>query len=189
MSRLLWLLLLAFVLLTVVGALTRVFGLELVSIDAASILVLHVALARSNRTLGGADLRFHGRASKLFEPQDITLVLLIGYMADVLGGATKGLHGLALACVYLGGRVLSRRLSIRSVGSQVMIGAVASLTCSTVALCLRWVGGVEPGLGIVAALLSQALLTGLASPPLIFLAELGERALDRRPSAKSSLRI
>jgi hypothetical protein len=164
-----------FVLMVVMGALLRSFGLMQVSIDVALILVLYTAMVdrrgqsfRSASSLSGAPA--------LFDGPSVAVALALGYFADLLGGGVKGVFALSLALVFVGGRALTRHVFLVGPVAQIFFTFVASVATSLVVLGLRWLTDVSPEWGILFVLLAQATLTAIAAPFLMG----GLRWLDAR---------
>lgn len=186
MTRLIVYSILAFVLLTVLGSLLRLVGFSIVSVDVATIIVLH-------RALGERRAPYSREPGWRFVPagleaDGVVLALLLGHLTDLLGGV-GGAHVLALGVLYLTARAVSRQVSLLGPLSQGVLTMVASLGVGLVGLIARWTVGADIGAGIASALLGQALLTAVAAPPLMRLLRFLDAKLSRDPTERGTLQI
>lgn len=188
MSRLLSFALLAFVLMTLLAPLARLLGLELVAIDVPLIFVLYTSVSDRRASLSRASsLDLRARARGALDIPGVALALALGYLADVLGGSPKGVQSLSLACVYLLGRSLARRIYLEGVLPQVVFTLVGSVCASIVAVGLRWWLGAVPGLSLIPVLIGQAVLTACAAPPVMKLLRMIDAQLSRGDAERSWL--
>ncbi|MCA9669264.1 MAG: hypothetical protein KC503_26895 [Myxococcales bacterium] len=183
MTRALVFVLLAFVLMTIATPLLRMFGFELVGVDIPTIFVLYMALNGDRRPVLGAssllrvEIGAPGAAS----------ALLLGYLADLLGGGIKGATSLALAGLYLTARALSRQVAISGAVSAALITFAATLPVSIIVALVRWTQGVAPSLALAGLLLGQAVLTAALAPALMRLLRFIESKLSREADGRSPL--
>lgn len=185
MTRALVFTLLGFVLMTVTTPLLRVIGFDLLGIDVATIVVVYLSLNGDRRaTLGSASLL----RVDIGMPGALA-ALVLGYLADLLGGGVKGATSLALAVIYLIGRVMSRQVAISGALSASLVTFAATLAVSIIPTLVRWLGGVPPSLVLVALLLGQGVLTAVVAPALMRLLRLIEAKLSRESDGRSSLQM
>jgi len=99
----------------------------------------------------------------------IGIALAIGYLADLLGGAPKGLHSLSLGLIMLAARPLSSRLLVQRRWQEIVITIFGATVHGLVVCALA----VEPGTTtsfspsvweLTRTLPMQVFLTALAAP-------------------------
>lgn len=104
--------------------------------------------------------------------------VILGYLADLLGGTPKGLMALTAAVVCVVGHVVHRRILVRGLGATMTFAFFTGLAAGVFVLIIRAFYGYMPAglwadLGV---LFGSALLTGLAGPVMFRIS----RALDTR---------
>ena len=186
MTRLVLYTALAFFLLTILGPLLRLVGIESASVDIGAILVLHRALGE-RRVPYSKEQGWRFLPSGL-EGDAVALALILGYLTDLLGGLS-GVHGLGLAALYLIARALSRQVSLVGAVSQCLPSFAAAVAVAVIGLFARWATGGHVGAGIAAVLLGQAVLTAAAAPLLLRLLRWIDTKLSRESTERGTLRI
>ena len=174
MTRALLLSSLGLLALILLGSLEWALGLHTLSIDLVLIIVLYLAMAEPSGP-GGRQISLGGPVGR-FDLPSVLAVFVLGYLADLFGGELKGVHSLALAVVFVGGRLLARQVYLAGPTAQIIVCFIGSLLASGVALLVRWSAGVSPSLPLVLVLLGQAGLTAVLAPPVMGLL----RRLDGR---------
>jgi rod shape-determining protein MreD len=109
-------------------------------------------------------------------PAHVGVALVIGYLADLFGGAPKGLHALTLAVAMVLGRAASSRLMVSAPWHvfAIALGATVGHSLLLIALSTQlW--GDEP-LAALRLVPSTAITTAIAAPLAFALL----RRLDRR---------
>ncbi len=141
--------LLAFLLTVLLGALWRLTPFEMAAPDVALLYALFLGASSRNpvweATLGA---------------------IIIGYLADVVGGAPAGLGSFVLGAMCVLVRLLSSRLLLRGA----LLVAVLSFVAATAAGLATWAIRAAAGVGVgpfareLAVALGSALLTAFLSP-------------------------
>jgi hypothetical protein len=184
-TRILVFCVLGFLLITVLGSLERMIGLELAAVDVPLMVVLYMALAGR----GSGYSRPH-RRSLLYGGVDwsggMTGVAL-GYVTDVMGGGLKGIHALTMALVFLLTLWVSRHIYLAGNLSVIVVTFVASAITSALAVSIRWLTGVPPSLATIALIASQAVLCAAVAPPIMKLFRFVDSKLSRDPSERGSI--
>jgi rod shape-determining protein MreD len=140
---------LAYFLLLVVGALWRLGPFERAIPDLVALCAIYLGLAARDR----------------LAPSMLAAVVM-GYLADLLMGAPRGMLAASAALVCLLGHLVQGRLIVRGLLFTAAFSAVVGLISGLLLLGLRaWVGHLSGALGseLVTVLLS-ALFTGLVGP-------------------------
>lgn len=188
MTRALLCCLVGFLLLTIIAPLQQALGMEQVGVDVSLIIVLHVAMVD---TRGGVyrSVSRHGLSRNLLDLPGVVTALLLGYVTDVLAGGLRGVHSLTLGALFLISRMVARQVYMAGAVSQILVTLVASLAASTVALFIRWMIGVPPGIGIVPVVAGQAIATGVAAPVLMRLLRVIDARLSTERTDRPTLRL
>ena len=176
MTRVLVFSLLGFLLVTILGALQAVFGMEMVVVDAPLVIVLYLAMSDRPGSQQRSTLHSEG-----IDWSGGVVGVVLGYIVDVMGGGIKGLHCLVLALMFLVCRRAARQVYLTGVLSSIMVTFSASALSSLMGLAIRWLGGIGPNVGSVTTLLAQAILTAIIAPPLLRLLRIVDRGLSREP--------
>lgn len=95
----------------------------------------------------------------------------VGYLMDLAAGGPKGLCTFLAVLLFLAVRVLAASVDVRSLVSQMLVSALGTAFFGMGALVLiRMVAPPEaaPGGALFGRVLVEALLTGLASPPVLW---------------------
>lgn len=114
----------------------------------------------------------------------VTLGLLLGYLQDLVSGAPRGLHALALGLLLLLLRSAASHLLVRGVGFVMAVSALVALGAGALVAGLRaWV---EPELGLSAlrGVIGQAAATALLAPLVFALLRRIDARLWRDPRAR-----
>lgn len=175
---------LGFILLCVLGPLHRLMGTEIAAIDLTLVLVVYLATKTEER--GSLNSLRSGGA---IDPAVVVVVLVLGYLCDLLGGGTKGLHAFSLSAVYLTGRLLSDHLYLSGVFPQIVVTFFAAMGASVVVIILRSMAGSVPTVELMAMLAVQSLVTGLFAPPMFRLLTWMDRRLARQVDRRGSIRF
>jgi rod shape-determining protein MreD len=174
-----------FLLITLLGSLERMLGLEFVAVDVPLVAVLYMALAGR-----GAGYSRPHRSSLLHGGIDwsggVTGVVL-GYVTDVMGGGVKGIHALTMALLYLLTLWVSRHIYLAGNLSVIVVTFVSSAIASALAVAIRWLTGVPPSLATIALIASQAVLCAAVAPLLMKLFRFIDSKLSRDASERGSL--
>lgn len=181
-TRVLAFTLLGFLLLSLLGPLQELFGLDLVVLDVPLIIVVYLAMSAR----GPGFSRVLSRSTLSTERIDWSggwTALLLGYTTDVLGGGFKGLSALTLALVFLVCRRAGRHVYLSSTLSAVVVISSTSFGASLFGLTVRWAAGIQPTLGSLSVAGFQALLCAAAGPPLLRLLRAVDQWLLRDPTA------
>ena len=178
MSRVLVFSLLGFVLVTLLGPLQGLLGMEMVVVDAPLVIVLYLAMAGRGSGLGGMRYSFTGGG---IDWTGGLVGVMLGYVTDVLGGGIKGLHCLTLVLVFLLAQRAARKVYLAGAMPIMLVTLVASLFSSLVGLGVRWFVGLRPTLGSLTVVVAQALLCAAVAPLLMRLCRTLDRWLSMKP--------
>jgi hypothetical protein len=183
MTRVLVFSLTGFLLITLLGPIQRLTGLDLVVLDVPLITVLYLALA-------GRLGYIRARASLFSGGIDWSAGLtgfILGYVNDVLGGGVKGIHCLSLVLIFLLCLWAARHVYLIGNLSVIVVTFVASLLTSLTAVIIRWLIGVSPSLSTAAVILAQAVLCAAVAPLLMVLYRFIDGKLSPDSGERSSL--
>lgn len=169
MTRVLVFSLLGFLSLIVLGPVQELLALDHVVVDVPLIIVIYLAMSERGLHYG----RFN--TGSIDWSGGVTAFIL-GYISDVMGSGTKGLHCLGLAVVFLFCRRAARQVYLAGSLSAFLVALVSSLGTSLLTLGIRWLLGVPPTLGSLTIVLVQALVCAAIAPLLIR----GLRFVDQR---------
>ena len=140
-----------FALLAIVGALATVLPTRALCPEVALYAALYLGLA-VQRSL----------------PAAATTAFLLGYLADLLTGAPKGVFSLTLILLFLATRMLAVRIDVRGPWRMAGFVAAASIVAGLLVTVLRGLIADVP-LAAVAIVPLQALVNAVFAPPLMAL--------------------
>jgi rod shape-determining protein MreD len=140
---------LAYFLFLVVGALWRLTPFERAIPDLVALFAVYLGLGTRDR----------------LAPSMLAAVVM-GYLADLLMGAPRGMFAATAAFLCLLGHLVQGRLIVRGRLFTIVFAAVVGLVSGLFGLALRaWLDRVSGGFGFeVTTLLLSALFTGLVGP-------------------------
>jgi cell shape-determining protein MreD len=185
-TRVLVFCLLGFLLITVLGAVQRLAGLEMVVLDVPLIVVLYLAIAA--RGLGFGRAIRSTLVSGSIDWSGGIAALVLGYLADLMAGAVKGSHALTLVVIFLLSLWAARHVFLAGSLSAVVVTGVASLVASSIEVLLRWIlAGVAPGWPTVTVVASQAVICAALAPLVIRLLRLVDNKLAGEGAERGSL--
>lgn len=118
-------------LMSLLGTVWQLMFGRLMPLDIPLLLVLYLALGRESKT---PSICGRPSSSRLLVSSDVVVVLVVGYLADLLAASPKGLHGLALGVVYLLARLVRHRLDFGAASGRTAVAFAASLVFSAVLL-------------------------------------------------------
>jgi hypothetical protein len=186
MTRVLVFTLVGFVLITLLGPIERLLGLEMVAVDVPLVMVLYMALAGRGTGYSRPATRPNLFSGGIDWSGGVTGVLL-GYVTDVMGGGAKGIHSLAMALLYLLTIWVARHVYLAGNISVILVTFVASLIGSLIALTVRWSMSVPPSLATLTLVASQAVLCAAVAPILMKLFRFIDLKLARDASERGTL--
>ena len=186
MTRVLVFTLVGFVLITLLGPVQRLLGLEMVTLDVPLVLVLYMALAGRGTGYSRPATRPSLFSGRIDWSGGVTGVLL-GHITDVMGGGATGIHSLAMTLVFLLTIWVSRHVYLAGNISVILVTFVASLIASMVAVGVRWLTGVPPSLATLTLVASQAVLCAAVAPLLMKLFRFVDQKLSRDASERGTL--
>ena len=178
MRRALIFTLLGYLILTLLGPLQGMFGLDLVVIDIPLIIVIYLAMADRSAGLGRLSSR-GGLGTTRGSLAGGGAALLLGYAVDVLGGGLKGVHCFTLVVIFLACRRAARQVYLVGTMSALLVTLFSSLGGSLLGLGLLWMAGNRPGLGNLTVALIQAILAAALAPLVIRLLRMIDLRLMR----------
>lgn len=163
MTRVAVLVAVSFVLLTVLAVFQLALGTWQATVDVPTLVVLYRVLTEAPRVRGA---RPHGRSHLManIDGHGVILVLVLGYLNDVLAGLPKGSSSLVLGAFYLLAAAVVRWVDLRGVARRAAAGGVASLMASILGLTLRSSSGAGVDWHLAGVVLGQAVLTAAAAP-------------------------
>ena len=150
----------AYLIILVLGAVWRLFPVQSMP-DVVALVAAYLGLTARDRLAPA-----------------MAAAVILGYLADLLGGTPIGLMALTAAVLCLAGHLVHRRILVRGIGATVTIAFFTGLAGGLFVLMVRAFYGYMPA-GLWAdmgVLFGSAVLTGLAGP-LVFR---GCRAVDTR---------
>ena len=166
MTRVLVFSLLGFLLLAVLGPVQDLLGMDMVVLDVPLIIVVYMAMADQVTAYGRLISRAGISTSRIDWSGGLT-ALILGYMADVLGGGVKGIHCLTLVVVFLACRRAARHVYLAGTMSTIVVTVTASVAASLLGIAILWITDQRPGLGYLSVAGIQALLSAVVAPALI----------------------
>ncbi len=152
-----------------VGVLTMVVGLLLLSVQSSHVLALPVTLAGPDLFLC---LVVHLGLSRDMQEATIPLVLL-GYLADVYAASPAGIHLVSSVIVFLLLQLIRSRLAVRGVAVGAFFAGIATLAAALLvwALASVFLRDFVAGPGVLRFALLRALLTIPFAVPVLWLME------------------
>lgn len=184
MTRTLVFILLGFLLVTLMGPLQNLLGMEMVVLDVPLVVVLYLAMAGRGSGLGGKRYSFSGGS---IDWTGGVVGVALGYVVDVMGGGLKGLHCLSLAVVFLLAQRAARKVYLAGRLPIMLVVLFASLFTSLLGLGVRWFAGIPPSAGSMTVALVQALLCAAAAPPLMRLFRFVDAKIAREGVERGSI--
>jgi cell shape-determining protein MreD len=146
--------------------------------DVTLLVAMHAGL--TCRLSGGAALSIRDATPAAM----VGLGLCLGYLADLMGDAPKGLNALGLALLVLILRSAATQLLVRGVGFIMIFAALCAVGYGVLFCCLRAFADHQVGFAGLLSIPGQAVATAVCAPPLFALLRRVDRRLWQDPRAQ-----